>query len=300
MFDPFDPIDPLGVENPVPYEVHDPQPTAFDPGFQKKLRMADDNVLRRASEQASVSHPGVYDAINEELISREMRRTAIEEEERMLIEEDHFSTGLQSSPGREPTHITETEQPDIELSDDEKAAIIFQLLTTTVLPLEIVDSNDYKHKCKHCESEVRPFVEGPHHEPECQRHTHILQIDTASAHDKHCKHCSARPFVAGFHHKPDCPRGFPAVPTWEIERDNYSHKCKHCSSEVRPISEGPHHEDQCPRHESLPLFHTDLAHEYKCTHCDARPFTAGPHHRRNCQRHETRIAIPTALLNTGD
>lgn len=296
MFDPFDPIDPLGVET-VPYELQEPQPTRYDPGFQQDLQMADDHVLRRALNQASVSHPGIYDEINQELLSREMRRAQIEEEQRILDEGYAFN---ESKPtlSEGPTQPAEASEPEIDLSEDEKAAIVFQLLTTTILPLEIVDQNDYKHKCKYCDGEVRPFAEGPHHESDCQRHAHILQIDTADSHDKYCTHCSARPYVAGFHHKPDCPRGFPAVPTWEIERDDYNHKCKHCNSEVRPISEGPHHESDCPRHESLPLFHTDLAHKYKCTHCDARPFISGPHHLSNCQRHTKRIAIPTALLKT--
>ena len=301
MFDPFDPVDPLGVETVQPYEMHEPQPTRFDPGFQKNLRMADDLVLERALEQASVSHPGIYDAINNELLSRYHRREEeriLREEERILREEEQYFQDPQRGVGGQPAQPSTPTGTGSDLSEDEKLAIVFQLLTTTIIPLEIVDSNDYKHKCKHCDSEVRPFAEGPHHESGCQRHAHILQIDTGDAHDKKCKHCSARPFVAGFHHKPDCPRGFPAVPTWEIERDDYKHKCKHCSSEVRPISEGSHHETGCPRHEPIPLFHTELAHKHQCRYCKARPFTAGPHHQSDCQRHTKRIAIPTALLNT--
>lgn len=292
MFDPYDPIDPLGVEN-VPYEMQGMQTPAFEPGFQDSLRRASDQVLRRAKDQAMIDHPMAYDEINNELMNRNMRRAAIQEEkEQMLLDEQSQSTSFTDHP----ESPTSPHSPDINLSDDEKIAIIFQLLTTTVIPLEIVEPADYKHQCKYCDSEVRPFTEGPHHDSDCQRHAHILQIDTADAHDKRCKHCSARPFVAGFHHRPDCPRGFPAIPTWEIERDDYKHKCKYCNSEVRPISEGPHHEDQCQRHAKIPLFHTETAHDKHCTHCEARPFTAGPHHRNDCQRHKKRIAIPVGLL----
>jgi len=295
VFDPYDPIDPLGVEN-VPYEMQGMQNPQFDPGFQDSIRRADDQVLRRAQEQAMLDHPLVYNEISDELMKRDMRRANALEEERILL----YQQTQPSSFNEEYEEPISSQQSKSDLSEEEKFTIIFQLLATTIIPLEIVESNDYNHHCKYCDSEVRPFAEGPHHDPNCQRHGHILQISTADAHDKRCKHCSARPFVAGFHHKPDCPRAFPAIPTWKVTNGDYKHKCKHCNSDVRPISEGPHHDEKCSRHASIPYFHTDTAHEYHCTYCDARPFTAGPHHREDCRRHESRIAIPAALLTQGD
>lgn len=270
-FNPHDPIDPL--EQSVPYELQQSSPPApFDPVFQSQLQTAPDSVLRRAEEQAQFANPGLKQEISDEL----MRRHA-------------------PAPEPAPSTPSTTGSTTPSLSDEEKAALEVAFVSTTALPLSMVDPDDYKHKCKYCDDEVRPFSEGPHHESSCRRHAPFLRFDATQAHDKKCRHCSARPFVAGFHHKADCPRGFPAVTPWDVERDDHGNKCKHCG--VRPFSEGPHHDEDCSRHAGLPLFHTDLAHKYHCTHCEARPFTAGPHHKKSCQRHVDKLAIPVPVFS---
>jgi hypothetical protein len=267
-FDPYDPVDPMGQFNNDPL-YPDSGPIPGDPMFQDQLRQASDQVLRRAKEQSI--DPMIRSDVQQELWNRQAMRT---------------------EPPK-PREVTQTVEKK-SLSEEEKAALTLHILSTTIVPLEMAD--DYKHKCKHCSDEVRPYSEGPQHETSCKRHAPILRYDTDLANEKKCKHCDARPSIAGFHHTEDCPRGFPGLPMWNVERGDYGSKCKHCSSEVRPISEGPHHEEDCPRHAPMPLFHTDLAHEYYCTHCDARPFVAGPHHHQSCQRHIKEIAIPVGLL----
>lgn len=269
-FDPYDPVDPLNQYNNDPL-YPDPSPIPGDPMFKDQLRQASDQVLRRAKEQAF--DPMIQSDIQQELWNRQAMRTE------------------PPAPHEVTTTVEETSKR-YDLSAEEKAVLTLHILSTTVIPLEI--AKDYKHKCKHCDNEVRPYSEGPHHEQECQRYSPVLRYDTELAHEKKCKHCDARPPIAGFHHTPDCPRGFPALTPWDVERDDYRSKCKHCS--VRPFSEGPHHHSDCDRHTPLPLFHTDLAHKYKCTHCDARPFAAGPHHLEDCQRRVDEIAIPIGLL----
>jgi hypothetical protein len=187
--------------------------------------------------------------------------------------------------------ISEPEQPN--LSDQEKTALVIHFLSTTIIPLELVDEDDYGHKCRYCDEMVRPIAEGPQHESGCQRRSPHLKYDADASHKYKCTHCDARPFVAGFHHRPDCPRGFPAITLWEVQNSDYKHKCD-CG--VRPISEGPHHSSSCEHHAEIPLFHTERAHEYYCTHCEAKPFIAGPHHKEDCQRHMDEIAIPIGLL----
>lgn len=267
-FDPYDTADPLGQYNSHPL-YHDSNPIPGDPVFKDQLQKASDQVLRRAKEQAF--DPDVRSDIEQELWQRQRMR----------------------SEPPEPLEVSQTVETK-SLSDEEKAALTLHILSTTIIPLRI--SDDYKHKCKYCSEDVRPLTEGPHHESSCVRNASVLKYDTDLAHEHKCMHCDARPSVAGFHHTEDCSRGFPGLPMWSVERDDYKHKCKYCNSEVRPISEGPHHEEDCERHAPFPLFHTDLAHKYHCTHCDAQPFVAGPHHHQSCQRHVKEIAIPSGLL----
>lgn len=271
-FDPFDPVDPLNQYHNDPM-YPDPGPIPGDPMFKDQLRQASDQVLRRAKEQAF--DPMVHSDIQEELWSRQAMRTE------------------PPAPQEVSTTVRETSK-EYNLSDEDKAALLLHILSTTVIPLEIVDGDDYKHKCKHCDEEVRPIATGPQHESDCRRHSSVLKYDSEASHKYHCTHCDARPFVAGFHHRPDCPRGFPGITPWEVQRGDYKHECD-CG--VRPISEGPHHTSSCEHHAEIPLFHTERAHEYHCTHCEARPFPAGPHHKDDCQRHMTEIAIPVGLVS---
>lgn len=221
------------------------------------------------------THPRSEDAMHEFMSQRQW-------------EEEQLNPPTQAV---DPVISSEPEKPD--LSDEEKAALAIHFLSTTVVPLEMVDGDDYGHKCKYCDEEVRPIAEGPQHESGCQRHSPYLKYDADASHKYYCTHCDARPFVAGFHHRPDCPRGFPAITPWEVQRSDYKHECD-CG--VRPISEGPHHSSSCEYHAEIPLFHTERAHEYYCTHCEARPFAAGPHHREDCQRHMDELPIPVGLL----
>lgn len=66
-FDPYDPVDPLGQN--VPFEMKDPSPDMVHP---EDLKLASDQVLRRAKEQATISSPVVRDMISEELNRREL------------------------------------------------------------------------------------------------------------------------------------------------------------------------------------------------------------------------------------
>lgn len=66
-FDPYDPVDPLGQN--VPFEMKDPSPSMVHP---EDLKLASDQVLRRAKEQATISSPVVRDMISEELNRREL------------------------------------------------------------------------------------------------------------------------------------------------------------------------------------------------------------------------------------
>ena len=273
-FDPYDPIDPLNQNYNDPL-YPDTGPDPFDPMFQDDLRIASDQVLRRAKEQAQFENPTVRSEIQQELWNRQAMRT-------------------EPPDPQEVTTTVEETSNSYNLSDEEKAALTLHILSTTVIPLEMVDGNDYGHKCKYCDEEVRPIAEGPQHESGCQRHSPYLKYDADASHKYKCAHCDARPFVAGFHHRPDCPRGFPAITPWEVQRGDYKHECD-CG--VRPISEGPHHSSSCEHHAEIPLFHTERAHEYYCTHCEARPFAAGPHHKEDCQRHIDEIAIPVGFLS---
>jgi len=69
-----------------------------------------------------------------------------------------------------------------------------------------------------------------------------------------------------------------------FDRLDYISKCKHCES--RPYSEGPHHDDSCPRHDSHLRYDTHHATRKYCKHedCGAQPFIAGFHHRKGCPR----------------
>lgn len=69
-----------------------------------------------------------------------------------------------------------------------------------------------------------------------------------------------------------------------FDRLDYISKCKHCES--RPYSEGPHHDDSCPRHDQYLRYDTHHATRKYCKHedCGAQPFIAGFHHRKGCPR----------------
>lgn len=69
-FDPFDPIDPLGLD--VPFEMQNPSSGFIDPG---DLKLASDNVLRRAEEQATCNPSvpsNIVSAISSELDNRRL------------------------------------------------------------------------------------------------------------------------------------------------------------------------------------------------------------------------------------
>jgi len=67
-FDPHDPIDPLGQEQP--FEMQDHSPTL--PPDQESLDTASRAVLERALEQSIGMGGGVYNAISEELTRRDV------------------------------------------------------------------------------------------------------------------------------------------------------------------------------------------------------------------------------------
>ncbi|MFC4358605.1 hypothetical protein ACFO0N_11700 [Halobium salinum] len=60
----------------------------------------------------------------------------------------------------------------------------------------------YRSVCKHCGA--RPFSEGPHHDPACNRRRETLATESELALSKGCQFCDGRPFVAGPHHDADC------------------------------------------------------------------------------------------------
>jgi hypothetical protein len=62
----------------------------------------------------------------------------------------------------------------------------------------------------------------------------------------------------------------------------YDDSCKHCG--VWPISEGPHHKEDCPRHQPEMAYDSELSRKYPCKFCGALPFIAGPHHKKECLR----------------
>ena len=68
-FDPYDPIDPLGQDAPFEMQDHSPDLIA-----QTELKLASDQVLRRAAEQAITSSPVVQGMISDELNRRDRER----------------------------------------------------------------------------------------------------------------------------------------------------------------------------------------------------------------------------------
>lgn len=65
---------------------------------------------------------------------------------------------------------------------------------------------NYSLTCQHCGA--KPFSEGPHHDPDCDRHQSELATESELAQSKQCRYCNVRPFIAGPHHTPDCWRFF--------------------------------------------------------------------------------------------
>ena len=70
---------------------------------------------------------------------------------------------------------------------------------------------------------------------------------------------------------------------------NYKSKCKHCGA--KPFSEGPHHEQKCPRYQQSRAFNSKLAMKKQCRYCEAKPFVAGPHHSNDCKRYEPNMNV---------
>lgn len=62
----------------------------------------------------------------------------------------------------------------------------------------------------------------------------------------------------------------------------YVSSCKHCGAE--PISEGPHHQPTCVRHQVTRALESDLARRFECRFCGVAPFVAGSHHASECRR----------------
>jgi hypothetical protein len=62
----------------------------------------------------------------------------------------------------------------------------------------------------------------------------------------------------------------------------YDDSCKYCG--VWPISEGPHHKEDCRRYQSQMAYESELSRKYPCKFCGALPFIAGAHHKRDCLR----------------
>lgn len=82
----------------------------------------------------------------------------------------------------------------------------------------------------------------------------------------------------------------------EIDSDDYSQRCKHCKA--RPVAEGPHHDSNCSRHQTVLSYSSDLAHLGKCRHCGAQSYVAGPHHTRDCPR-RVKFHLKTLNVNQG-
>ncbi|WP_147587212.1 hypothetical protein [Halorubrum lipolyticum] len=66
-FDPYDPVDPLGQN--APFELQDHSHNLIHP---EDLKLASDQVLRRAQEQAAMTSPVNHNMISEELNRRKM------------------------------------------------------------------------------------------------------------------------------------------------------------------------------------------------------------------------------------
>ncbi|SEP11292.1 hypothetical protein SAMN04487948_114113 [Halogranum amylolyticum] len=65
---------------------------------------------------------------------------------------------------------------------------------------------NYSVACTHCGA--KPFSEGPHHDPDCDRHQSELATESELVQSKQCRYCNVRPFIAGPHHASDCRRFF--------------------------------------------------------------------------------------------
>ena len=290
-FDPHDPIDPLGKQSFDPvYGDRDPLP--FDPGFQNELQMASDAVLRKAEQQAQVTNPQLAREFSDELHARQMRDEQIYDAS--IAPDVHTGFDSSTAPPEPPRGVETVEEnfdvSETELSDEDKLALFIHFLSTTVVPLDICDADDYQNQCDDCG--VAPTTDGPHHDPSCSNNHPFVRLDTKNAHNTDCRHCEARPAVAGFHHEEECPRGFPAITNWSVGSQSYEVSCSNCGE--TPDSEGPHHDPDCSAHADIPLYHTSLAHSGYCAECGALPFVAGPHHRTTCDRYIDRVPIRLA------
>lgn len=179
--------------------------------------------------------------------------------------------------------------PDSSSSNTPRAVYVFSspippvLFKLTRKSLQQTRPSDYNSKCKHCSKTIKPYSEGPHHEPGCPRLYPVFLLNSEPAHRRKCQHCEARPFVAGEHHRRDCPRRIKHHMNYSVGGFDYSTKCTHCG--VKPYSQGPHHGKDCKRNWKYPAYATKKAHNNYCKHCEARPFPAGPHHQHDCPRH---------------
>jgi hypothetical protein len=79
---------------------------------------------------------------------------------------------------------------------------------------------NYSLTCQHCGA--KPFSEGPHHDPDCDRHQSELATESELAQSKQCRYCNVRPFIAGPHHTSDCQRFFEVESTTTTPSPNAS------------------------------------------------------------------------------
>lgn len=155
------------------------------------------------------------------------------------------------------------------------------LVEITKRAIRRVDPSGYRNGCKYCGA--KPFSEGPHHEPDCDRLYPVFLYDTEPAHRFECGECKARPFPAGYHHKESCSRYIRVDLPYSISGFDHGGGCKKCGA--KPYPQGPHHDRNCSRFRNSPAYHTALAHNARCKVCKARPYPAGPHHQTDCSRY---------------
>lgn len=155
------------------------------------------------------------------------------------------------------------------------------LVDLTKKVIRVDNPSEYRNGCKYCGT--RPFSEGPHHEPDCDRVYPVFLYDTEPAHRYKCGECQARPFPAGYHHKKECSRYIQMDLPYSISGFGHGGGCKKCGA--KPYPEGPHHDRNCSRFQTSPAYHTELAHNARCKECKARGYPAGPHHQKDCSRY---------------